>query len=110
VAEVQPKASPTSSLRDEVLQALRRHAPELQHQGVEHLVLFGSVARGEADEVSDIDLAAALAPDHSLSLLDFARIERELSEELGRKVDFVSLGALKPPIRRRVDREGILAF
>ncbi len=103
-------AGTTTASRDAILDTLRRHAPELRRQGVEHFVLFGSMAQGEADPASDIDLAAELAPDHALSLLDFARIERELSERLGRKVDFVSLGGLKPPVRRRVEREGILAF
>jgi hypothetical protein len=77
---------------------------------VRGLPLFGPVARGDADEASGVDLAADLAPDHRQSLLDFARIERELGEEPGRKVDFVSLSGLKPGIRRRVEREAIRAF
>jgi hypothetical protein len=55
-------------------------------------------------------VAADLAPDHSLSLLDFARIERELAEEIGRRVDFVSVSGLKPEVRARVEREAIRAF
>jgi predicted nucleotidyltransferase len=42
--------------------------------------------------------------------LDFARIERELAEEIGRRVDFVSVSGLKPEVRARVEREAIRAF
>jgi predicted nucleotidyltransferase len=39
--------------REEILATLRRHAPELATRGVRGLLLFGSVARGEADPASD---------------------------------------------------------
>lgn len=96
--------------REAILETLRQYAPSLRPRGVLGLMLFGSVARGDADDASDVDIAADLAPDHTLSLLDFVRIERELAESLGRKVDFVSLSGLKPAIRRMVDREAVRAF
>jgi hypothetical protein len=43
--------------RERILAALRRHAPALAARGVRGLLLFGSVARGEADQASDVDIA-----------------------------------------------------
>jgi uncharacterized protein len=42
--------------RDEAIRRLRRHEADLRRLGVEHLYLFGSTARGEAKDDSDIDL------------------------------------------------------
>jgi predicted nucleotidyltransferase len=42
--------------RDEAIACLKQHEPELKQLGVERLVLFGSVARNEAGEDSDVDL------------------------------------------------------
>src|SRR3954471_4199449 len=47
----------------DVLRRLRAHAPDLHRRGVEHLWVFGSVARGEATRDSDVDLVVAFAPE-----------------------------------------------
>jgi uncharacterized protein len=43
-------------IRDEVISRLQQHKADLKRLGVEHLYLFGSTARGEAREDSDVDL------------------------------------------------------
>ena len=55
--------------------------------------IFGSYARNEEQEDSDIDILVRFK--NTLTLLDLARIHRELSEVLGRKVDIVTEPALK---------------
>jgi hypothetical protein len=57
---------------------------------IDTLLLFGSVARGEETEESDVDLLVRFA--RPKSLLDLVRIEREFSEALGRKVDLLTEG------------------
>ncbi len=96
--------------RERILATLRRHAPDLARQGVLSLRLFGSVARGEADEASDVDLAGEFDTAQGFSLIDLVGVEQDLSDLLGRRVDLVSLRGLKPFVRARVEREGILAF
>jgi uncharacterized protein len=59
------------------------------------LSLFGSALRGDFRADSDIDLLARFAPDAEWSLLDHARMERELVELLGREVDLVSRAAVE---------------
>jgi predicted nucleotidyltransferase/DNA-binding XRE family transcriptional regulator len=65
--------------------------------------VFGSVARGEDVESSDVDLLVDL--DEGVGLLDLIGLERELSELLGVEVDVVPADTLKPRMRERVLRE-----
>ena len=62
--------------------------------GASNIRVFGSVARGEHREGSDIDLLVDLAP--GVTLFDLSRLHRELSELLGVPVDIVSSRALLP--------------
>lgn len=84
--------------RDEILRVAARH-------GARNVRVFGSVARGEADEQSDIDLLVEFEPDRSL--LDHAALWLELQDLLGCKVDVVSEGGVKARIRERVLREAL---
>lgn len=63
-----------------------------RHRG-RGVAVFGSVARGDATEESDVDFLVEFDP--GSSLLDLLRLHDELSEILGRRVDVVSLGGLK---------------
>lgn len=78
-------------------------APILATADFEFAGVFGSFARGEQNEKSDIDIFARFSKPKSL--LDLIRIERELSERAGRTVDLVTEGALSPYIREQVFRE-----
>ncbi len=53
----------TTNLAEQVIAILRAHEAELRRAGIRHLSLFGSVARGDAEAGSDVDLAAELDPD-----------------------------------------------
>lgn len=74
-----------------VIQRIRRLRPMLARRGVTHVSVFGSVARGEAGPDSDVDIMV----DGPLSLLDLAKIVETLKEELGRKADVQTVGAIK---------------
>lgn len=77
-----------------------RARPVLQEHGVKEAAVFGSYARGEADQDSDIDILVTLEDD--TSLLDVARLKNDLEDALGTDVDIVEDGALKPSIRDTV--------
>ena len=64
------------------------------------LGVFGSVARGEASEKSDIDLLVKFS--ERKGLLAFVRLERVLSEALGQKVDLLTEAAISPYIRENI--------
>jgi predicted nucleotidyltransferase len=74
--------------------------------GVKNIRIFGSVARREAKESSDIDFLVEFPP--GTSLLTHAAFQRELSELLGRDVDVASVNGLKDQIRQTVMQEAVL--
>jgi uncharacterized protein len=93
-----------------VIQTLRMHEPELRAAGIVHLRLFGSVARGEATEKSDVDLLAEFDRSRRFTLFGMARLENQLSDLLGVKVDLSPAHSMKPRIMIRAMREAVHAF
>jgi hypothetical protein len=72
---------------------------------VRELAVFGSAARGEMREDSDVDLLVEFLPEAEIGLLEHAGLMLDLSELLGRRVDLVSKRGLKPLIRDSILRE-----
>jgi predicted nucleotidyltransferase len=93
-----------------VIHTLRQHEPELRAAGIVHLRLFGSVARGEASAESDVDLMADLDRTKRLSLVGMARLENQLTDLLGVRVDLAPADSMKEAVHARAVREAILAF
>lgn len=88
---------------------LREALPDLEARfGVESLAVFGSIARGDAADGSDVDLLVRFR-DEPPTLLEFVRLERQLADLLERPVDLVMETALKPPIRARILAECVAA-
>ena len=96
--------------REHIIAVLREHASELSAEGLVHLRLFGSVARGEASAESDIDLLAEFAPTKRLTLVTVGGLESRLSDLLGARVDLSSAEWMRGPARDRALREAVLAF
>jgi predicted nucleotidyltransferase len=93
-----------SNAIDKELERLREKiAPILRRLGVRRASVFGSLARGEGNEESDVDLLVELEPGRSL--LDLAELKVELEEVLGRRVDVITYDSLHPLLRERVLRE-----
>ena len=86
------------SKREEILRLASRH-------GARNVRVFGSVARGEADELSDVDLLVDLEPGRSL--LDLGGLLMDLRDLLRRNVDVVTERGLKARIRSRVLQEAV---
>jgi uncharacterized protein len=89
---------------------LKSLEPQLRADGVCALYLFGSMARGDNAEESDVDLIFDIAPDTHFSLFDQARISRQLSEMLDAKVDFIPRRSLHPLIKTQVEAEKRTVF
>lgn len=84
--------------RDEVLRIAAKY-------GARNVRVFGSLARGEADDQSDIDFLVEMDPGRSL--LDLGGLQYELESLLGCPVDVVTVRGLKARIRERVLREAV---
>lgn len=79
----------------------------LEQFKVKSLSIFGSVARGEARDDSDIDILVEFSG--PIGLLEFVRLKRLLGTLLGSRVDLVTAGALKKQLREKILAEAIRA-
>lgn len=93
------------SLRDHLRQMRNPIAQAAAASGARDVRIFGSVARGEENESSDIDFLVTL--DQGRTLLDLARLEERLERLLGRRVDVVTEAGLVEPVRSSALREAI---
>ncbi len=94
---------------EELLSLLREKMPDLRARyGVRSLAVFGSVARGSAEESSDLDLLIRFESDPP-GLLGFIELEGHLSDLLDAQVDLVMESALKPSLRDRILTEAMAA-
>jgi uncharacterized protein len=84
--------------RDEIREIVAAH-------GHSNPRVFGSVARGEDDEISDIDFLIDLAP-HA-SLFDLSELYYELNKLLGVEIDVLVDGAIPERLRDQVHEEAI---
>ena len=85
-----------SEKRDEILRIAAEH-------GARNVRVFGSAARGEAGDGSDVDFLVEMEPGRSL--LDLAALRNDLMDLLGRKVDVVTEDSLYWLLRRKILRE-----
>lgn len=91
-------------LTPSVLESIRNVCRQFD---VRELGMFGSGAKGEVRPDSDLDLLVEFRPDSRVGLIGFARLERELKQILGREIDLVPKGALRPSIRNEVLSEAV---
>jgi predicted nucleotidyltransferase len=95
--------------RNEILKKLIKFQDESKNFYVRDLYIFGSYAREEALEQSDLDILVDFEPEAKIGLFEFARLRRRLSEFLGREVDLVTRDALRPEMRDEILREAVHA-
>jgi predicted nucleotidyltransferase len=67
--------------------------------------LFGSFARGEERDDSDVDILVKFDRRLPIGLFAYVRMHRELEEKLGRKVDLVEEGTLRPAVQQSANRD-----
>jgi predicted nucleotidyltransferase len=88
---------------EEILTALRQqHALLSRRYPIQRMALFGSWARGEAREDSDVDVLVEVDPSIGLR---FVELGEALEKALGRRVDLVSRRAIKPSLWERIEPE-----
>jgi len=95
---------------DRVIATLRAHETELRRAGLRSLSLFGSVARGETETGSDIDLAAEFDPAARMDLLQLTALERRIAVILGSPVDLLPEPVEKRRLQDHINRDRRRAF
>ncbi|HOW56531.1 MAG TPA: nucleotidyltransferase family protein [Smithellaceae bacterium] len=89
--------------KEEILERLRREKPRLfKKYPLHRLALFGSYARDEQTQISDVDIMADVEPTIGLK---FVSLAEELEEILNCKVDLVSSRAIKSSLMQNIERE-----
>jgi predicted nucleotidyltransferase len=96
--------------RDRVLTALRRQAPKLRGLGIARLSLFGSVARGDIDSKSDVDLLLEIDPASHFSLFEVVDLQDDLQAVLGRRAHLAFASKLRPWLREQILAEAIAVY
>jgi uncharacterized protein len=100
--------------RNTIIATLRDREAELKALGVVSLSLFGSAARGDATEESDIDVAVTLDPASTPRGFYYAgrldELRERLAAALGRPVDLVPEPVEKARFQKEIDRDRVHAF
>ena len=77
--------------------------------GIDHVAIFGSTARDEATDTSDLDIAVRLRPDARLGL-DYLTLDERIGTLLGVAVDLVAEPVSRPRLQSEIDRDRVDAF
>lgn len=101
--------SPPTRDGSRTLDHVRAHSEELRRVlrplGAQRIRVFGSVARGDDTESSDVDLIVDIPS--TVGMFDLLRMQSEAEAVLGRPVDLVPNDGLKPTVAEAVEREAI---
>jgi predicted nucleotidyltransferase len=95
--------------RDDVLSRLRAHEVDLRRLGVEHLYLFGSTARGEARDDSDVDLFFDYERG-KFGLFELMDVRERAADILGRQADVMTRDGLHPRLRKWIEESAGRVF
>lgn len=89
---------------NQILDILKSHTRALEREfGVERIGIFGSAARDEMTNTSDVDVLVEF--NRPIGLFEFVALEFHLEKLFGRRVDLATPDALKPRIRSHVSED-----
>jgi uncharacterized protein len=94
----------------EAIETLRRSEPALRARGVRRAALFGSVARGENQPGSDIDIMLEIDPEAHITVFDYVGLKEYIGGLFDGPVDVVNRDSLKPYLRPAAIGDAIYAF
>jgi predicted nucleotidyltransferase len=94
----------------EVLETLRRSEAALRARGVRRAALFGSLARGDNQPDSDIDIMVEIDPAARITVFDYVGLKEYIAGLFDGPVDVVSRDNLKPYVRPAATADPIYAF
>jgi predicted nucleotidyltransferase len=95
---------------EQALTVLRANKAMLRERGVAHAAVFGSVARGEAREESDLDILVDLEPGKPSGMFEYVRLKHDIADLFTGKVDVIERAALRPGVRENVLKDVIDVF
>jgi predicted nucleotidyltransferase len=96
--------------RDEIIARLRSTAPALRAEGVTKLAIFGSRAREDAREDSDLDVLIEVEPDSRFSLLNLIGVEHIIKDATGLAAQATMRRSLEPRMAQRIADDIVEVF
>ena len=92
--------------KQEILNYLKSHQEYYYNQfGIRFVGLFGSYAREEADEKSDIDILYKIDKDKKLSIFQYLKLNKQLEDFFRTKIDLVRDETLKPKLKQYIRKD-----
>ena len=92
--------------KEEILNYLKSHQEYYYNQfGIRFVGLFGSYAREEADEKSDIDILYKIDRDKKLSIFQYLKLNKQLEDFFRTKIDLVRDETLKPKLKQYIRKD-----
>jgi hypothetical protein len=95
-------------MSEKIIELKKKIAPILKKNGVTKASVFGSFARGEETETSDIDLLIEL--EKPKGLLFLAGLRFDLEDILGRKVDLLTYRSINPRLKNYINKDEIKLY
>jgi predicted nucleotidyltransferase len=95
--------------RQQALKILSANRDQLNRFSVKDVYIFGSVARDDSIEGSDVDILVEFQADAKIGLFEFSRLQRLLSELLECDVDLATPDALHKDLKKNILKEAIHA-
>ena len=96
--------------RTEAVSKLQGYADAIRSMGATSLYLFGSTARDEAHDASDLDLFVDYDPSSRFNAFDLVGIKQFLEDELGLAVDVTTRDGLHPVLRGDIEQSAVRVF
>jgi uncharacterized protein len=96
--------------RDEIIAKLRSTVPAFRAEGVTRLAIFGSRARGDARDDSDLDVLVEVEPDSRFSLLNLIGVEHIIKDVTGLPAQATMRRSLEPRMAERIADDIIEVF
>ena len=106
-AQQRTKGRSQPAPRGAIVAILKAHTNEIRKQGVTSLALFGSRARGDERDESDLDVLIGYDSERPFTLYDLVRVQRLLQGLTGLEVHVATRDAFRPHRLHRVLREAV---
>lgn len=95
--------------KQEIIDTIQANRVLLEEFSVKSISVFGSIVRDEARPGSDVDILVEFEPNARIGFFTFSRLQRRLSDILGRPVDLVTPDALHKAMKSRILEEAVHA-